>query len=964
MFVVRRRTQPWRTGTGEVTISTTQVPGADGSVVSNAGNPSPIRGRDEQLRVITGFLERVRAGAGGVAIVEGAAGLGKTRLLTTALATARALSFRTGLGAAEPGHSPVELAVLMEALFGGADSLVERTALGLRDGSREEPFWLLQDVQTLMERAALRQPLLVCLDDVQWADAGCGFALRMLTQWLASWPVAWLMAIRPNQGAPQIRRALAELTAAGAVTIRLRPLSASAVAEVASDVLGAPAEGDLLRTLADGQGNPFLIVDLLAGLREENLVSVVDGRARLVESRVPHRLEDSMRRRLSRITPAAERVVTVAASLARQFTLGQIAALARSPVADLVDPVREVIDAGLFVEVGGRLAFQHDLAREAVRSAVPGAVRRALDREAADVLLAGGALPVEVAAQLAESAEPGDVMAVRALAEAAEALGVTDPGASADIASAALSLAPSRHPLRGPLVARRTVSLFAAGRSKEARAFADHALRQSLPAEQEADVRLSLAAMFAISADDRGDAARQGLSLAGLSANTRARLWASLFHNLLVAGRLDEGLAIESEVRTSVSAGTDLAAQYFFQIGRSAMEYQLGRFEPSLRLLDGLDPGRLAGFDDPRERLAHSYRSWVLSALDRVDEAMAVAEGGLASAQRDRQNWAVHVFETWKGQHLLHLGRLDEANAALEGRFHLADAHLILGVLDAAAVVALGRTKLHIGDERGAGEVAEIAQVMLETTAPVVRRLAAWYLAVHATASGHPDQAHRWLGALGEAERLSLFPLFPMEAADDPLLVRMALAAGDEELAKVVAELAARRHELNPGVPSAAAAAAHTRGLLQESRPDLEQAAAILVTCPRPLALTAVLEDLGGARLADGDRSGAADAFDRVLRICVDAGAVRDAARARKRLRELGIRRRVQSLDRPRLGWESLTDAELQVARLAAAGYTNRGIADRLFVSPHTVNTHLRHVFDKLDIRSRVALTRVVERHS
>ena len=380
---------------------------------------------------------------------------------------------------------------------------------------------------------------------MQWADAGCGFALRMLTQWLASLPVAWLIAVRPNQGAPQVRRALAELITAGAATIGLTPLKASAVAELAADVLGAPAGGDLLRTLADVQGNPFLIVDLLAGLREENLVSVVGGRARLAENRVPHRLEDSMRRRLSRITPAAERVVTVAGSLARQFTLSQIAAMARIPVASLVDPVREVIDGGIFIEVGGRLAFQHDLAREAVRSAVPDAVRRALDREAADVLLAGGALPVEVAAQLAGSAEPGDITAVRALAEAAESLGVTDPSASADIASVALSLAPSRHPLRGPLVARRTVSLFAAGRSKEARAFADNALRQSLPAGQEADVRLSLAAMFAISADDRADNARQGLSLTGIPADTRARLWASLFHNLMVASRLDEGRAIE-----------------------------------------------------------------------------------------------------------------------------------------------------------------------------------------------------------------------------------------------------------------------------------------------------------------------------------------------------------------------------------------------------------------------------------
>ena len=284
-----------------------------------------------------------------------------------------------------------------------------------------------------------------------------------------------------------------------------------------------------------------------------------------------------------------------------------------------------------------------------------------------------------------------------------------------------------------------------------------------------------------------------------------------------------------------------------------------------------------------------------------------MADDGLASAQRDRQNWAVHVFETWKGRHLLPPRQARRGQRRAGGRFDLADAHLIVGVLDAAAVVALGRTKLHIGDERGAGEVAQMAQVMLAATAPVVRRLAAWYLAVHATASGDPSQAHRWLCALGEAERLSLFPLFPMEAADDPRLVRMALAAGDEELAKTVSALAARRCELDPGVPSVTAAAVHARGLLNGCTQDIEQAAAILAPGPRPLALAAALDDLGGARLADGDRGGAVDAFDRVLRVCIEAGAVRDAARARKRLRDLGVHRRVQSLDRPKLGWESLT---------------------------------------------------------
>jgi AAA ATPase domain len=166
---------------------------------------SPIRGRDEHLDMLTGFLQRVGTGTGGVVIIEGDAGLGKTRLLAAARETARALEFRTGLGTAESGHG----SVLMEALFGGADPLIDRSSLGSRDRSREEPFWLLVDIQTLMERAALRQPLVVCLDDVQWADAGCGFALRMLTQWLASLPVAWLIAVRPDQGAAPVRRALA-----------------------------------------------------------------------------------------------------------------------------------------------------------------------------------------------------------------------------------------------------------------------------------------------------------------------------------------------------------------------------------------------------------------------------------------------------------------------------------------------------------------------------------------------------------------------------------------------------------------------------------------------------------------------------------------------------------------------------------------------------------------------------------
>ena len=931
---------------------------------AKAAEPTqPVRGRDIELTALSEHLDRLLSGVGTVVLVQGGAGMGKSRLLAEVAAMARRLSIRVGVGVADPGDSMVQLSALMEALFAGPSPILRRA--GLRDAhtSLEQRYWLLQDLEALLERAALEAPLLVCLDDLQWADTGTAAALRALPARLATVPVAWVVASRPGQGSPEVRSAMDRLERDGAEKIVLGPLGRAGVAQLAADVLQADPGGALLKMAERAGGSPFLLVELLSGLREEELVRVESGRAELVESRLPRRVSESMRRRLERMSDPARQVVTVAAALGRRFSLTDLAAMLDVSPSGLLVPVEELIHADLLAERGDKLCFGHDLIFEAVRASVPLSVRRALDRQAAAVLLAAGALPVEVAMQLAASAEPGDEVAITTLLKAAEELGPTDPGAAVDLSQRALQLAPRQHPLRGPLVAETAVWLHAAARGEEAKAFADTALRDVLPAAQEAEVRLSIAGMFAISPDVRAETGRQALALPGLEENLRARHLAFLFHNLVTAGRLEEARAILGEVRTVVQECHDVAGQFVLELAESGLMYADGRFGSALELVEAALRSSLNVSDDTRGHLTRQWRCDVLTALDRLDESLQMATENVTAAQRDRQGWALAVFETGRGRQLLQMGRLPDAATVLEEHFTPDAAHQVVSVLDAAGVGALGRVALHTGDRGLAGQAAEIAHVMLDQSVPSVRAHAAWLLALRAMADGDPRGAHRWLCALGEDERMSILPLFPMDVGDEARLVRIALAAQDHELAVHAVASAQRRSAINPDVRSLAGAAAHADGLLQHSQQRLAEAVELFEGGPRPLALASALEDLGAITVKNGDIQRAVDAFSRALGLYAHAGAAWDAGRVRGRLRALGVRRRLVSARRPGRGWAAMTDSELAVARLVAQGLSNREVAERLFVSPHTVSGHLRHVFAKLDVNSRVELTRLAGLH-
>ncbi|MDX6491366.1 MAG: hypothetical protein QOD43_1611 [Gaiellaceae bacterium] len=922
---------------------------------------SPARelyGRDTELALIRGELERVYDGAEAVVIVEGAAGMGKSRLLAEVSTIAHSLGIRVGTSAADPSETVVELATLLAALFDGAEPLLDPTELATLHAQPEQRFWLLRDLHALLERAALESPLLISIDDAHWVDGGTVAAIRTLPMRLMGLPIAWIIALRLPRDSTPLVHALEQLKRDGARTIVLDPLDDTAVARLATDMLAAPPDHSILEQLAAAEGSPFIVVETLLGLQEEDGIRVVDGLAESIDGQLPRRVHVKMRERLGRLSDEASDAVTVAASLGRTFTFDELARTLGLPASDLLAPVGELLEANLLVERDAKLAFWHDITRESVRTSVPITARRALDRQAAGVLLEAGALPVEVAIQLAASAEPGDEVAIETLLDAAKSLVTTDPDTAAEFGRRALEISPAHDPRRGEIVGTTAIALHIAGNSEEAMTFADRALRETLPALQEAEVRLSIAGMFAISPEIRISAGRLALNLPDLPANLRARHLACLFHNLVTAGRIEESRAVLDETRAAVASAEDARAWFTLRVAESALEYTDDRFDLSLELVTSAYRDGIFAGDDQRLRLAHMWHGELLSVADRDEEAFAIAADGLAAAQRDRQGWAYQMFETWHGRILLRAGRLSEALAVLEGRFALEDGTHAAAVLDAAGIVALGRLAIHTGDARQARRLGDIAQVMLERGTPAVRRHAGWLLALFAMAEGDAEAARGWLRAPSEPDGRAILPRFPLDIADEVLLARIGLATNDDELAQLALLNSRRRSELNPGVASIAATAAHIRGLLEPSHADLREAVDLFGRTPRRLELAVVLEDLG-IELTAADREAAIEVLGNTLALYTELGATWDARRVRSRLRELGVRRRLVATEPETNGWAALTTSEITVARLVAEGLTNREVAERLFVSPHTVSSHLRHVFSKLGINSRVELARL-----
>jgi DNA-binding CsgD family transcriptional regulator len=464
--------------------------------------------------------------------------------------------------------------------------------------------------------------------------------------------------------------------------------------------------------------------------------------------------------------------------------------------------------------------------------------------------------------------------------------------------------------------------------------------------------------MFSISPDTRAESSRQALAIPGMPSELRTRHLAVLVHNLVTGGRIDDARALLAEASAAVQATDDIPGRFILELAESGLAYADGGFEQALELVAAALRSSAETGDETRAHLTRQWHCDILMMLDQLDEALLLAGEHVSEAQRHRHAWALQNIEKAHARYQLQLGRISDAAAMLRDRYAPDMAERVVSILDAAAVVALGRIAIHTGDQAQQRQTAKIAQVMLKRGAPSIRRQGAWLLALQAMAEGDLARAHQRLCAHGPEERMSILPLFPMDVGDEARLVHLALAVQDHDLAAHAAAVACDRASRNPTVRTHRAAAAHARGLLDHSSSELTEAVDLYEGGRRPLALASALEDFGVVAVDIGATDEGIGAFGRALVLFADCGAAWDAGRLRGRLRALGVRKRLVGAHRPEHGWAALTDSELAVARLVAEGLTNREVADRLFISRHTVSGHLRNVFAKLDVTSRVELTR------
>jgi len=930
--------------------------------------------RSQELATLRAGVEALRHGGGAAVWVEGEPGIGKSSLVVEALAGASELGWDIGWGMADQLAERLPLSVMQDCLQvrlsspdprrAHAAGLLRSQRLGLfADGDASVSG--VEVLMALADELCAAAPTVMVIDDLQWADDASLLVWHQLAASIDQLRLLLIATCRSDPRRPEVQQVRASLARRGGAVLTLGPLSETDVAALVTSMLGAPPSDGLRQLTAQAAGNPLYLRELVDALVREQALQVSPvAEVSAIQEQLPASLAAVLNDRLSSVSAQTAQILRTAALLGAKFTVTDLAVLLRRPVSELAAGLQEAVAARILVGSGAELAFRHQLIRQALYESMPMALRTALHAEAARELAATDADALSVAQQLSAAGQPGEGWSRAWLIQTAPTLSTQAPQLAAELLRRELDETPGGDEAWDGLTASLARALLAVGSYDEAAQQARAALPVMTDPVRRAETYsvLARAQVSAGRSDEAVTTMRQALASPDLPRTWQARMLAFLaMLERAEGGDLDaadetarQALTVAEDAGDAFATAhalTDLWLSHSIKRDHAAA---LDYIDQALRVL-GDDPG----YADLRS-FALDDRIFTLQNLDRWPQAELTLRQARESAQRsgspDRTTWATAaVLRYWLGQWDDALAELssDEEDAPGLTYTFLRERWPALLVHGVTALIA-GRR-----DQRTTADQHLRAGLALPVLTVPDRENRDFLLAAHAVAleqRGEMSQAMQVLAAI-VPRRYGEMTLTHQWLPD---LVRLAIAAGDRQVARTAARACQEEAAAETQPARAAAASVRCQGLLKSDPVPLRDAVAHYRTAGPAVELPAAVEDLAAVLAERGQHEEARAALNEAVSSYEDLNARWDIRRADSRLRAYGIRRGARGPRGPRAasGWAALTPTEVKIAALVARGDSTSEIAHGMFLSRRTVQTYISRILAKLGAKSRVEIVR------
>ena len=625
-------------------------------------------------------------GLGGVVLVEGEPGIGKSLLLREAVGVAAGHGFSLAAGAADQLGRALPFFALRTAL---GEPFARLTAGDPERDLPDAPGWWISQMSAHLEQRAAANPVLVCLDDLQWASPATLTALRTLPRDLKHHPVAWLLA-RASTPQHDTEYLFGLLEKDGAARVTLAPLDQDAVAAMLIEALGVPPDQALMDLAGGAAGNPSLLTELIRGLGDDKAVQVTGSRAVLVSTRLPQRVHRVAQHRLDGLSKQARHLLVTAAVLGSSFRLEDAAEMLGETPAGLLPTVEEAMDTGIMAAADNTFSFRHELLRRAVGEMIPRPARKALHRQYSQILFGRGEVAALAAGHLLQAAHPDDPASLADLDTAAVQTLRSAPQTAADLALRALELTPPADPGALSRAVAATEALTAAGRLDQAARLAHDTLAKPLPPVAEAGLRCALSSVLRArgQASDAVGQAEMVLAQPQLPHGLREEALTAHLQALAgsrdgLAGPLADTILADPSQHDSHTIMAALAARAVIAWDNGQISEALGLLRDAARYGTGISPDAR----HPQPLLALAAALVDLRQLDEADSILRAAD-----------HPALHGIPAHAGLRIL------------RARIHLANGRL-------ADAVAAGQAALASAETLGADGYASTAHCVLAVIA-------------------------------------------------------------------------------------------------------------------------------------------------------------------------------------------------------------------------------------------------------